>query len=104
MALGFAGYLLFMKATKLENDKYFGEHNGKIYPIVDDLAGVFYEYWKTMPAAQLVKAALSNEQLWGEDLTKLQDLEKMVLYYLEEMISNGVLHTVSSLSNAEVPA
>lgn len=104
MALGFAGYLLFMKATKLENDKHFGEHSGNTYPIVDDLAGVFYEYWKTMSAAQLVKAALSNEQLWGEDLTKLQDLEKMVLYYLEEMISNGVLHTVSSLTHVEVSA
>ena len=38
MATGFAGFLLYMKVTRKEGNKYFGERNGVEYEIKDDSA------------------------------------------------------------------
>ncbi len=104
MALGFAGYLFFMKAVKCENQKYFGEWNGKSYPITDDSAHLFFEYWTTLSLEDLVKTVLSNEQLWGENLTLLEGFESKVLLNLEQMIHQGVMATITHYSNAELSA
>ena len=42
-ALGFAAYLLFMKAVKCEKEVYYGELNGHFYPIQDDKVAYFNE-------------------------------------------------------------
>ena len=46
-ALGFAAYLYFMKAVKETNGKFYGELNGKHYPIQDDVAAIFMKRWET---------------------------------------------------------
>jgi tagaturonate reductase len=40
-ALGFAAYILFMKAVKKEGEKYYGERNSVLYPINDEKGGIF---------------------------------------------------------------
>jgi tagaturonate reductase len=60
MALGFAAYIVFMKAVKVENDIYYGNFNGADYPIKDPKAGYFFEQWQQYPVEQLVKNILSN--------------------------------------------
>ena len=48
MTLGFAAYLLFMKATACKEGKYYGIHNGCEYLINDDSAVYFYNCWNSM--------------------------------------------------------
>ncbi len=84
---GFAGYLLFMKAIKTENGKYFGTRNNEYYPIQCDKAGVLAEAWeKSNSTKELVNVVLKNTELWGEDLSKLLDFEAKVLGELNLII------------------
>jgi tagaturonate reductase len=78
MAMGFAGHILFMRSRKVEDGKYFGESRGIHYPINDDNAGIYHDYWKQGDPALVVKSILQDQNLWGEDLTTLKGFEKTV--------------------------
>lgn len=95
---GFAAYLLFMKAVKEENGKYFGEKEGKLYPIQCDSAKYFYEVWQNHKANEVVNAVLGNEQLWGSDLRKLKGFEENVTTHLSNMMAIGVREVAAALN------
>jgi tagaturonate reductase len=97
-ARGFAAYLLFMKAITVENGKYFGERNGKSYPIQCDSAGYFYEVWQNNSLENVVHEVLSNEQLWGTDLSILKGFEENILTHLGNMMMIGVKEVISTLN------
>lgn len=97
-ARGFAAYLLFMKATKEIDGKYYGEREGEDYLIQDDQAAYFYQVWKNHKAAEVVKAVLSNESLWGADLTKLHDFEETVTTHLSNMQLIGAKEVAMNLN------
>jgi tagaturonate reductase len=98
MATGFAGFLLYMKATRKDGNKYFGERNGVEYEIKDDSADYFYNAWQnnTTPDA-VAEAVMKDEALWDMDLTKLPGLLGTVQEQLQDMMTNGVLETISQL-------
>ena len=91
MAVGFAAYLLFMKADKVENGKYYGVRNGEFYPINDDKAEFFYSTWQneTDPAV-IVNKVFANVELWGIDLSGLSGFKNAVTKMLHEMMTSGV--------------
>ena len=93
-ALGFAAYLLFMKAVKCEKEVYYGELNGHFYPIQDDKAAYFYELWQKLSVDELVATVLKNQNLWGVDLSVLPNFNDKILYFLNEMLKNGVFSTL----------
>ena len=95
---GFSAYLLFMKAVKVENGKYFGEREGESYPIQCDSAAYFYDVWKNPKAEEVVTTILSNQDLWGTDLTLLKDFSENVTTHLSNMITIGVKEVVSALN------
>lgn len=95
---GFAAYLLFMKAVKEENGKYFGEKEGEFYPIQCDSAKYFYEVWQNHKANEVVDAVLGNEQLWGTDLRKLKGFEENVTTHLSNMMAIGVREVAAALN------
>jgi tagaturonate reductase len=95
---GFAAYLLFMKAVKEENGKYFGEKEGELYPIQCDSANYFYETWQNHKAHEVVNAVLGNEQLWGSDLRKLKGFEENVTTHLSNMMAIGVREVAAALN------
>ena len=95
---GFAAYLLFMKAVKEENGKYFGEKEGELYPIQCDSAKYFYEVWQNHKANEVVNAVLGNEQLWGTDLRKLKGFEENVTTHLSNMLAIGVREVAAALN------
>ena len=95
---GFAAYLLFMHATKVENGKYFGEREGEFYPIQCDSAAYFYDVWQDKKAFEVVDIVLANEELWGSDLTKLKGFAENVTTHLSNMMSFGVREVVSALN------
>jgi tagaturonate reductase len=89
-ALGFAGYLLFMKAVKEEGNQYYGEYAGQNYLIRDDQAGYFYKQWQTLPVEGLVSEVLADQALWETDLTQLPGFVQAVTRYLQQMLAKDV--------------
>ncbi|MCP9766318.1 tagaturonate reductase [Lacihabitans sp. LS3-19] len=94
----FAAYLLFMKATKEVDGKYFGEYNGVEYPINCDSAGYFKSVWDNHNAHEVVTVVLKNKELWGTDLSLLHDFESNVESHLSNMQMLGVKDVVSALN------
>ena len=89
-SLGFAAYLLFMRAVRKEKDVYQGESHGQFYPINDDKAGLYYELWKNHAADEVVMLALKDESLWGTDLTRLKGFAEAVRGKLDLLMKKGV--------------
>lgn len=102
MATGFAGYLLFMKATRKEGSKYFGQRNGVDYEIKDDSADYFYTLWKGGNADQVVDRVLADSGLWEAELAKLPGFAAAVKQQLNSMLQYGVLETVTELTKEDV--
>lgn len=88
MAEGFAAYLRFMKCSLKEDGKYYGEINGKEYPVQDEMAPYFSNLWMTLEPAELVYLVLSDKELWKTDLRELPGFE--------EAVNNAVNNAVGS--------
>lgn len=97
MALGFAAYLLFMKAEKVENEVYFGAAHGDFYQIQDPQAAYFYNLWRENSPEQLVPNVLANQSLWGEDLSKLTGFSEQVTAFLIQMLKTSVKETLVAM-------
>jgi tagaturonate reductase len=95
-ALGFAAYLLFMKAVKVVNGVYYGHSNGSDYAIQDDKANYFYDLWQHHSWEELVFTVLKNQSLWGNDLTEIRGFKEKVGYFLNQLLKNGVLETLNN--------
>ncbi|MEO6611923.1 MAG: tagaturonate reductase [Chitinophagaceae bacterium] len=104
MATGFAGFLLYMKVTRKDGNKYFGEREGVEYEIKDDSADYFCHAWEKNSPASLVQEVMQNEELWDTDLTKLPGFLQAVQEQLQDMITNGVLPTIAQLEVKKVTA
>jgi len=91
VALGFAAYLLFMRATHQQNGKWHGELHGERYPIEDTQAGYFANLWEKHadePDA-LVREVLANETLWEHNLTQLPGFVDRVSHFLHQLLEVG---------------
>ena len=102
MATGFAGMLLYMKAVKKENGKYFGERCGELYEIKDESAEYFYQVHQDYSIDKVAQIVLQNEELWGTDLTKLPGFLQTVQDQLSEFVSAGVLNTIAGIETKKV--
>ncbi len=99
-ALGFAAYLLFMRAVQAEDGKYFGRRNGQPYPISDQSAPYFHEKWPTFreeTAESFVRGILSDTGLWGADLSQLPDFAAAVTGHLLNLLRRGAVETLRGL-------
>lgn len=94
MALGFAAYLVFMKVVKLENDIYYGNFNGKDYPVKDPKAGYFFEQWKNEDVQAVVKNVLSNTALWNANLSALPGFTEKVTENVKAILQKGMLEVL----------
>jgi len=97
-SLGFAAYLLFMRAIRKEGEVYQGQVRGQFYPIQDDKAGIYYELWKDREPAEVVNLALKDVSLWGSDLTLLNGFAETVSGKLKVLIDKGALAALTDLS------
>lgn len=95
---GFAAYILFMKAVKDKDGKFYGEHNGKEYLINCDSAEYFYEVWQSDDTSRVVQTILSNEELWGINLANLPEFSRNVETHLSNMQMIGVREVASALN------
>ncbi|NBA86475.1 tagaturonate reductase [Emticicia sp. CRIBPO] len=94
----FAAYILFMKSTKGEDGKYYGESNGVSYPVNCDAAAYFSEVWTNHSFNEVVSAVLSNKELWGADLLELKGFAENVETHLCNMVHAGVREVAAALN------
>jgi tagaturonate reductase len=97
MALGFAGYLLFMKSVETSGNKYYGEVNGQKYLINDDSASYYHDIWQQNNTEKLIEHTLSNQKLWGCDLTEIKGFAEVVRTNLDLMIKHGANTIVENI-------
>ena len=91
MALGFAAHLLFMKCRQEEDGKWHGKVNGQSYIVNDDNAAYYAEVWQQQKRVEAVATTiLSNAALWGEDLLSLPGFADKVIYFMNELMHDGV--------------
>jgi tagaturonate reductase len=86
MAKGFAAYLRFsMAKSQNEKGKYLGNWKGKIYPIQDEKASVFFSHQqKKLPLSELLLLILEDQALWG-DFKFSEGFKSLVInYFLKE--------------------
>ncbi|MEZ0484358.1 tagaturonate reductase [Fibrella aquatica] len=96
IAVGFAAYLLFMRATHQQDETWHGERNGETYPIYDDQAGYFADLWVRLAPDELATTVLQNATLWGHDLSLLPGFSAAVVTQLTQLVANGVRSTLAS--------
>lgn len=89
IALGFAAYLLFMKAVKVEKEIYYGFVNDEFYAIQDPQAAFFYNLWQEFQPKELVNQVLQNPALWDADLSKLSGFTESVTDFLIQMLNTN---------------
>jgi tagaturonate reductase len=97
MALGFAGYLLFMRCSN-DNGGYSGQANGSSYPVQDDHVEKFAEAWRSKNVNDLVDIVLADVRFWETDLTSLKGFAEAVKTYLHSLLQNGVMPTLRNLA------
>ena len=101
-ALGFAAYLYFMKAVTKKDERYFGELNGKAYPIQDDHVEIFYKRWSTLSTSALVQEVLKDHAFWGADLQSLPGFQNAITDKLNLMVSSGVKDAMEAVHSKKV--
>lgn len=71
---------------------YKGIWNGKALPVKDttELVDQFKAAWALGDLELVVNEVLSNEEFWGEDLTKVNGLVQDLVFALSEIESNGI--------------
>ena len=104
IAMGFAAWILFMRSVKKEGNQYYGEYNGKQYPINDDSADLLYRYWRRHPDASELTSVMSNSGLWGDDLDNLPGFTEAVKEKLQQMLDIGVDKTIQLTQTKKVVA
>jgi tagaturonate reductase len=77
ISLGWAAFLLFMRAEKKEG--------------WDDKAGYFADLWARYPTEDVVMKALGDQSLWGADLLLLRGFPEAVLEQLDILMNKGAL-------------
>jgi tagaturonate reductase len=97
MALGFAGYLLFMKPVESIDNKYYGEINGQKYLINDESAFYYYELWRQNDTNILVEKVLSNQKLWGSDLSVITEFAEAVKNNLNLLMRYGAKKIIENI-------
>ena len=94
ISIGFAAYILFMRPVKKESGKYFGLLDNQYYLINDDRAEHFHGIWDELSVDVIVNKVLSNEDLWSDDLTRLEGFEYAVAGKLKGFIRHGTMPVI----------
>jgi len=89
MALGFAAYLLFMRAQPP-------------HPVNDDKAAFYTDLWSKYPAPEVATITLKEKALWGADLSQLPGFEGAVRLFLDDLIAKGPVATLAQLTSKAI--
>ncbi|RTL55933.1 MAG: tagaturonate reductase [Sphingobacteriales bacterium] len=98
MALGFAGYLLFMK-TQLNNaGQPIQEQYQQQYIVQDDYAIQIHKLWvETSSLDLLIQKILSDQQFMDMDVATIPDFVCQVKSYLTDLLKGNVLQVIENI-------
>ena len=94
MAFGFAAYIYYMKAVKIEGQKHWGRVMDEYYLIDDELAAVYYQLWQEEDMDGVVHGTLGNTAFWGHNLLALGGFSSAVLSNLKLISEEGMANAV----------
>ena len=98
MSAGFAAYILFTKPVEVADGIYYGKTHGKTYKIDDNNAPMFYALWQDSSAETVAQKILSNESLWGNNLTRIPGFAALVQYFLQQFNRSEFKYVITRLS------
>lgn len=104
IAAGFAAWFLFMRSVKKENNNYYGRFQDAFYPVIDDSAGILYNYWNKHPDLPVLRNILCDETLWGCNLDALPGFTGSITEKLKQMMDIGVAKTIQFIQSNNVTA
>lgn len=97
MAAGFACFLLFMRSEEKGTNRFYGNYQGKTYPIQDDKASLMHQQWQSGDLRLLVQNSLRSMDIFGQDLSPYPAFAETVWEILQLLIAEGPEKTVSSI-------
>lgn len=98
MCAGFAAYILFTKPVAFTNGVYYGMIQDRQYKIDDADAPLFYNLWNSSTAETIAQKVLSDESIWGTDLTTIPGFAALVQYFLLQFNRNEFKYVITRLS------
>ncbi len=97
MSLGYAAYLQFMHAKKGTDGNWYGINQGKTYKIQDDKTAIVAAHWERKENEMVVKACLSDTQLFGTDLINQPLFAEDVAQKLLLLQQSGAINLVKAI-------
>ena len=96
IALGFAGYLLFMRSRKMADNKFAGNNGISDYIINDDKAEILNTKWNEQNISSTVQNILSDKKLWNVDLALFPGFANAVTKNIESLINISAEKTIKN--------
>ena len=95
LTFSLAALMAFYTGTEIRDKALIGHRNGQEYNIMDDADVLeFFAANSSKEPAEYTHAVLSNENFWGQDLTKLAGVEEAVTTYISDIRSMGMRKTM----------
>ena len=102
MTLGFAAFLLFLKAEKQLDGKFYGTANEKSYLINDDNVAIIADKWDRLETKAFVKEVLADKNLWEWDLSKLPGFAERLATMIHSLEQEGALSILKKSSARQI--
>ncbi len=95
LTFSLAALMAFYTGTEIRDKALIGHRDGQEYNIMDDADVLeFFAANSSKEPAEYAHAVLSNENFWGQDLTKLAGVEGAVTNYISDIRSMGMRKTM----------
>ena len=95
LTFSLAALMAFYTGTEIRDKALIGHRDGQEYNIMDDADALeFFAANSSKEPAEYAHAVLSNENFWGQDLTKLAGVEEAVTTYISDIRSMGMRKTM----------
>ena len=102
MVLGFAAFLIFMKGQPGKDGKYFRTIEKNNYVITDEHVSLINDKWDLHSLESFVKGVLTEEKLWGMDLSTLPEFENAVLQGVQLLQKNSALNILENIAKPAI--
>ncbi|MBC7417743.1 MAG: tagaturonate reductase [Pedobacter sp.] len=97
-ALGLAAYIVLMNSKK-DDQNYLAEVDGRKFKLQDESAEKLYKHWQNRQ--NFVKSILSDESLWGTDLTHYPGFYEAVNQRVNQLRNKGAKAILNELNTEE---
>ena len=98
LTFSLAALMAFYKGTEIRDKALIGHRDGQEYNIMDDMAVLeFFAANSEKPSKDFAQNFLSNEEFFGQDLTKIDGLVDTIAGYLDEIAAKGMRKTLEEL-------